>query len=101
MMQLVEHFLAAPTRVLDLGCGDGLLARTVLATYPDATAVMLDHSGPMLERAREATADLGARCTVLQADLMEPLARRVTGDFDLVVSGFAIHHLIHERKRSL
>src|SRR5262245_34308853 len=99
--QLVEHFLGAPGRVLDLGCGDGLLARTVLARYPGASAVLLDHSPPMLERARAVMADYRDRCTIVEGDLGDPLSRHAGGPFDLVVSGFAIHHLPHERKRTL
>src|SRR5438876_7968926 len=38
MLQLVEHFRPGPRRLLDLGCGDGILARAVLETYPAAAA---------------------------------------------------------------
>jgi ubiquinone/menaquinone biosynthesis C-methylase UbiE len=101
MMQLVEHFLGAPARVLDLGCGDGLLARTVLARYPGASAVLVDHSPPMLDRARAAMADHRDRCAIVEGDLADSLSHYAEGPFDLVVSGFAIHHLEHGRKRSL
>ena len=47
LLRLVRHYRDAPRRVLDLGCGDGVLARSVLACHPAATAVLLDHSGPM------------------------------------------------------
>jgi ubiquinone/menaquinone biosynthesis C-methylase UbiE len=100
LLELVGHFLGEPRRVLDLGCGDGLLARTVLARHPGASAVLLDHSPPMLERARRAMADFADRCRILPAELAEPLDPAL-GEFDLVVSGFAIHHLPTERKRAL
>jgi SAM-dependent methyltransferase len=102
MLRLVRHYLGSPTRVLDLGCGDGLLARAVLSTHLGARAVLLDHSEPMLHRARAAMSPFAERSTILNADLAEPLSRSVpqTG-FDLVVSGFAIHHLPTQRKRSL
>ena len=38
MLQLVEHFRPRPRWILDLGCGDGILARVVLETYPAAAA---------------------------------------------------------------
>ncbi|MEM6285007.1 MAG: class I SAM-dependent methyltransferase, partial [Chloroflexota bacterium] len=38
---------------LDLGCGDGVLARAMLAKYPAAKAVLYDFSQPMLDAAAE------------------------------------------------
>jgi SAM-dependent methyltransferase len=105
MLRLVRHFLGAPRRVLDLGCSDGFLARAVLSNHPEASAVLLDHSEPMLERARAAMKDFADRCTLLHGDLADSLpslTRGVAPDgFDLVVSGYAIHHLPHLRKRAL
>jgi tRNA (cmo5U34)-methyltransferase len=99
-----EHMLAeslppAPRRVVDLGCGDGRLVALVLshhATVEHATAI--DVSPPMLERARERFAD-DARVDVRPHDLRDPISG--LGRFDVVTSGFAIHHLEHDRKRAL
>jgi cyclopropane fatty-acyl-phospholipid synthase-like methyltransferase len=52
----------------------------------------------MLERARERF-DADARVTLRTGDLRAPLA--VPGPFDLVTSGFAIHHVADDRKRAL
>ena len=101
MREVIRELLGTPTRVLDLGCGDGILTRAVLADAPQAQAVLIDHSPPMLERARVALADLGDRVRLIRADLDDPLASLVEPPFDLVVSGFAIHHLPTPRKRSL
>jgi ubiquinone/menaquinone biosynthesis C-methylase UbiE len=99
LLHLARHFVGAPRRVLDLGCGDGVLARAVLAEHPAAHAVLLDHSEPMLQRAEAAMADYADRCSIRRAELAEPLA--VEPPFDLAVSGFAVHHLPDARKRSL
>jgi tRNA (cmo5U34)-methyltransferase len=102
MLQLVRHFRPEPRTVVDLGCGDGLLARTLLAAFPGARAVLLDHSEPMLERARGAMAEFASRCEIRRADLAEPLAPHLgTDGVDVIVSGFAIHHLPHPRKQDL
>ena len=58
----------------------------------------LDFSEVMLDAARERFADL-ERVELVRHDLSEPLPE--LGRFDAVVSSFAIHHLEHERKRSL
>jgi len=102
LLQVVEHFAPPPRLILDLGCGDGILSRSLLDTYPDASAVLLDNSEPMLASARAATQRYGERCEVHFADLAQPITGLLAGRRpDLAVSGFAIHHLPHERKRSL
>lgn len=86
-------------RVLDLGCGDGRLLDVVLSAHPEVTsAVAVDSSEPMISRARERFAG-DDRVLVLQGDLNDPIPD--LGGFDAIVSGFAIHHLEHDRKRSL
>jgi SAM-dependent methyltransferase len=89
----------APDRVLDLGCGDGRLSELVLGCRPSVDEVVaVDISPPMLDLAR---ARLGgdARVDIRTWDLGDPLTP--LGPFDLVVSGFAIHHLDHGRKQAL
>jgi cyclopropane fatty-acyl-phospholipid synthase-like methyltransferase len=91
-------------RLLDLGCGGGALARTVLARYPDATATLLDFSEPMLAVARTHLAQRTPPVRFVSADLADPDWRRRLGAdsaFDAVVSGYAIHHLADSRKRAL
>jgi SAM-dependent methyltransferase len=91
-----------PRRVLDLGCGDGLLLATVLEAFPEAEGVGVDYSPPMLGQARTRLAAFGPRAAVVEADLAAPAWRgAVRGPLDAVVSGLAIHHLPDDRKRSL
>jgi SAM-dependent methyltransferase len=97
--ELVEHLPAQVDRVLDLGCGDGRLAALVLDARPQATeAIGLDSSAPMLDLARQRFAG-EPRARVLEHDLRERLPD--LGQLDVIVAGFSIHHLAHERKRSL
>jgi len=102
LLDVAGHFCPQPQRIVDLGCGDGFLARLLLDRYPEARALLLDHSEPMLQRAHAAMAAYAGRCEIRLADLRDPLLPHVPeGSADLVVSGYAIHHLPHERKRSL
>lgn len=96
---LVEFLPERVDRVLDLGCGDGEVVGRVLAARPDAQAVAVDFSGEMLRRVRERFAE-ALNVTVVEHDLDEPLPGD-WGTFDVVVSAFAIHHVVDERKRSL
>ena len=66
-----------------------------LEQSPEATAVGLDFSEPMLELARARFAGNDS-VTLVAHDLSEPLPD--LGTFDLVISGYAIHHLEDARK---
>ena len=94
---LLDALPLTARRVLDLGTGDGRLLALVRADRPQSVGVALDVSEPMLERARRRFAD--APVELVRHDLSEPLPD--LGQFDAVVSSFAIHHLGDERKRSL
>ena len=88
--------------ILDLGTGDGIILATVLDLFSEASGVALDFSSAMLEKARERLAKFGGRALTVEADLGSPAWRdKASGTFDAVLSGFAIHHLSHERKRAL
>jgi ubiquinone/menaquinone biosynthesis C-methylase UbiE len=100
LLRVVRHAVPQVERILDLGCGDGILGRTVMVQYPEAHCVFLDFSEPMIEAAKQ-KAD-SRRATFVVQDLssnswMQSLAK----PFDLVLSGLAIHHLPDERKKAL
>ena len=87
--------------VIDLGCGDGRLLALVLTAYPGAHGVAADFSPPMLERAEERFAG-DDRVTVVGHDLDTPVGGLAPPHtVDAVVSSFAIHHLVDQRKRAL
>ncbi|HZU71903.1 MAG TPA: class I SAM-dependent methyltransferase [Acidimicrobiales bacterium] len=96
---LVDLLPPSPRRVLDLGCGDGRLAALVLQTRPTVEYVLaVDCSAPMLARAAERF-DGQPSVSLREWDLSDRLP--AWGSFDVVVSGFAIHHLEHVRKQQL
>lgn len=95
---LVEHVARDARRILDLGTGDGRLLAMLRIDRPQMRGVALDLSELMLEAARERFAG-DERIELVRHDLAEPLP--AIGRFDAVVSSMAIHHLEHDRKRSL
>ncbi len=95
---LLEALPSRIERFLDLGTGDGRLLVLIRRSYPEASAVGVDASEPMLARAAErfdADPLVELRAHNLELPIADP------GPFDVVVSGLAIHHLEDERKRAL
>jgi SAM-dependent methyltransferase len=95
---LLEHVPRDARRILDLGTGDGRLLALLQVDRQEMLGVGLDFSELMLEAARKRFAE-DERIELVEHDLAEPLP--ALGRFDAVVSSMAIHHLEHERKRSL
>lgn len=91
-------------RLIDLGGGDGAMTRLALQYAPQAEAVLVDFSEPMLARAKERASAGGYRCTVVRADMRErgwQSELELQSGYDLAISGLAIHHLSSQRKREL
>ena len=95
---LLEHVPRDARRILDLGTGDGRMLALLQLDRPEMLGVGLDFSEVMLEAARERFVE-DERVELVKHDLAESLP--ALGRFDAVVSSMAIHHLEHERKRSL
>ena len=85
----------AATRILELGTGTGETTRRILAVHPHATLVGIDSSADMLAVAER---ELGAALDARIGEFADGLAE---GQFDLVVSALAVHHLDAPEKREL
>jgi ubiquinone/menaquinone biosynthesis C-methylase UbiE len=90
-------------RFLDIGSGDGAMSELVLAVAPDAQAVLVDNSEPMLAAAERRFDGGPSAWQTVRADLRDADWRSAVGqhDYDAAISGFAIHHLTSRRKREL
>jgi tRNA (cmo5U34)-methyltransferase len=90
-------------RFLDVGSGDGAMSELVLSLSPQAEAVLVDFSEPMLARAERRLGRPSDRWQVVRGDLSDPTWRGALppGLYDAAISAYAIHHLPTERKRAL
>jgi tRNA (cmo5U34)-methyltransferase len=95
---LLEFVPAGAHRILDLGTGAGRLITLVKSICPDAQFVGLDFSPTMLGAA---TKQFGNDRNVAIVDHDFDSKLPPIGEFDAVISAFAIHHLAHGRKREL
>ena len=104
MLRLIGWARPDPTRVLDVGCGDGILGRAILGRFPGAACVFADFSDEMLDILRGKLGAAATRASVVDADYGEVGWVAAVADhapFDVVVSGFSIHHQPDARKRAV
>src|SRR5574341_346975 len=80
--------LPAGSRILDAGCGPGLVAEAFLAAGHGVLGV--DLSEEMVARARARCARFGDRARFERQSLHDP----IDGPFDAAVSRMVIHHLL-------
>jgi tRNA (cmo5U34)-methyltransferase len=95
---LLEFISQDTRRILDLGTGDGRLLALVRQERPQTESIAIDFSPTMLDATRSRFAE-DPRVRVVEHNMDSPLPE--LGKFDAVISSFAIHHLVHERKRAL
>lgn len=100
MLRMIRARGVAPATFADLGCGSGVLSHALLSEFAAARGTLIDFSEPMLEAAESALNEYSGQLRFVHADLA---SSQWAGSekFDVVVSGFAIHHLAHARKREL
>ncbi len=89
---------------LDIGCGNGVLSSAILERYPNASATLIDFSKGMLEAAKAQLEGYNKQTTVAEADFAYKdwiKAVQNNAPFNVIVSGFAIHHQNDQRKRQV
>jgi ubiquinone/menaquinone biosynthesis C-methylase UbiE len=104
MLRLIAECGRPVRRVLDLGCGDGVLAAAIVQRMPRVEVVLADFSEPMLEAARKRFSATGAPAHFVLADYGVPSWTRSVAEwspYDAIVSGFSIHHQPDDRKRAV
>jgi tRNA (cmo5U34)-methyltransferase len=90
-----------PFKIIELCCGEGLLAEQALERWPTASVLGLDGSPGMLEAAASRLARFGTRFNGQQFDLGAQNWRRQHDPAWAVLSSLAIHHLDHAGKTRL
>ena len=82
-------------RILEIGCGDGLTTRSILAQQAAATVVAIDSEPKMIARAKKNLAAFirEGRCRVVLADAQKYLAGQRSRSADAVASAMTLHNM--------
>ena len=103
MSSLFSYFFNNKTdiRVLDLGCGDGVLTGELLTKDSSIIATLVDGSQSMLQKAQERF-KAHSKLNFVNASFQDILADKTSlGLYDFCISSLAIHHLELEEKAAL
>jgi tRNA (cmo5U34)-methyltransferase len=87
--------------IVELACGEGLLAAALLQAYPGARYLGLDGSDSMRRAAAARLVPYGERATVAAFDLAAPDWLPQAEGAGLVVSSLCVHHLDGGGKQAL
>jgi ubiquinone/menaquinone biosynthesis C-methylase UbiE len=103
MTQVLATMPTPVANFLDLGCGDGILATALLQRYPQAHGLLADASDRMLQIASTKLQPYAPQLAFLPFDLGSAWSSAVApyGPFDVIVSGYAIHHLPDREKQQV
>ncbi|MGI8588020.1 MAG: class I SAM-dependent methyltransferase [Chloroflexia bacterium] len=101
LVALVAELQPKGTRILDLGCGDGMVSEMLLNRLPGSSVVGVDMSVPMLEAAEKRLRAYPGRYKLFRRSMadLSPLAGEAT--FDAAIGVQSIHHLDGIGKRAL
>jgi tRNA (cmo5U34)-methyltransferase len=100
MVELLKA-VPQPSLILELCCGEGLLAELLLEGIPSATYWGMDGSTLMLERASQRLSRFENRVELRSFDLADRAWRNLDRPVQAVVSSLAIHHLDGKGKQEL
>lgn len=81
-------------RLLDVGCGDGFITRSIAARLPDGSVVGVDASPRMIAAAQDRPDGPGAPVRFEVSDVQ---SLTYDADFDVTVSFNALHWLVDQR----
>lgn len=104
MRHLAQCLVPRFGNLLDLGCGDGILGHALLELNPGARATFLDFSEPLLQLAKQRLASTSFAADFACVDYGQEGWQHLlptNQTFDLIVSGFSIHHQPDARKQTL
>lgn len=88
--------------LVELGAGSGVLARSILETYPRCSYLALDGSALMRARLEQTLAPFGPRASTRDFELgASDWRAALPAPLRCVVSSLTIHHLVADGKRRL
>ncbi len=102
MKSFYTHYISGKNnRILDLGCGDGIVTDNLISLDGSLSATLVDASKEMLDQAKKRLKGL-INIEFVQSSFQDVLVRGLADrDYDFIVSSMSIHHLTKDEKLQL
>jgi len=104
LVSFYRHFIEdiSDKKVLDLGCGDGIVADALASMDPGVSVTLVDGSADMLDKARSRLAGKEGIAFV-QVSFQELMLNDILEGhlYDFVITSLALHHLPSDEKRDM
>lgn len=104
LLRLIQLTQTKVDKFIDLGCGNGILGKAILQLYPEAQGFFIDISETMLDAAKNSLNNSHKSVHFILEDFgkkqwLKSLENQAP--FDVIVSGFSIHHQPNKRKKEI
>ncbi len=102
MKSFYRHYYSnRNNRILDLGCGDGIVTHNLISVDETVSATLVDASEEMLKKAKERLNTFN-NINYIHATFQDIITDGLPEpEYDFIVSSMAIHHLTQHEKRDL
>jgi len=105
MVRIMKGQFSVISSFLDIGSGDGVLSAVILEYFSGAKGYLLDFSEDVLSAAKEKLDDFSSQLRFITLDYASDMDwhQKLGNDmpFDVIVSGYSIHHQHDERKKEI
>jgi 2-polyprenyl-3-methyl-5-hydroxy-6-metoxy-1,4-benzoquinol methylase len=95
---LSRHVLTPPSRILEIGAGDGTfmlaVARRMAKRWPNVELTLLDRADLITAKRQEEFARLGWRTGAVVADVFDWIGNAGKARFDVVTANLFLHHFV-------
>jgi len=100
--RIIEKYNPKMNNFLDLGCGDGFLGEFIFEMFPDSNGAFLDVSSEMIQKAKDRNLKVSTEFIVQDfGDADWSASIKSIEEFDLIISGYSIHHIENDKKKRL
>ena len=89
-------YLNSPS-ILDLGCGDSYVVKKILDEKVKIHYTGIDSSSMAIQSSKNNLCHFKGEVSHIQGDFLEEL-RKIETTFDMIISGYSLHHLSREYK---
>jgi tRNA (cmo5U34)-methyltransferase len=104
LLRIIRFFNPNMSLFLDLGCGNGVLGKSLFSNWPNSKGIFMDYSELMIKAAKLNCEEYQNQASFIIQDFgtndwIESISNNIP--LDVVISGFSIHHQNDDNKKNI